>query len=86
MIKTYYINSLSGYKPQPYVRKELRELKTRGILLTQIPVDWYALDTLEQVIERVKAGVEEALDDGHQVVLIGISAGGSLALSVFLRW
>lgn len=62
-----------------------RYLLRHGISFRHVPINWYAEEPFLKLLERTVAIVTEEQVEYGRVVLCGISAGGSLAVSVFSR-
>ncbi|MGB4762551.1 MAG: hypothetical protein WBP12_04330 [Candidatus Saccharimonas sp.] len=56
-----------------------------GATVTLVPSRWASSETFDVKVKRVMQVVQEAHDNGYRVVLIGESAGGSLALNIYAQ-
>lgn len=78
-----YINGLSGASRGVFERFVDWWWRIHGMSLVRYSVDWYRSVSLDTLIHDLAHHIEQLLKRHDRVVLIGSSAGGSLALSVF---
>jgi len=86
MIRVLYFNGLGTGKPRRpeklAMRVFFRYLGRHGISVRHIPVDWYAKEPFSELLDHMIAAVRDELATHAEVVLCGVSAGGSLAVNV----
>lgn len=87
MKRILYFNGMGNGKPR---RAESLAMKLaghyllrHGISFRHIPVDWYASEPFPKLLDRTAAIVKEEQALHGDIILCGISAGGSLAVDVF---
>lgn len=56
-----------------------------GVKAELIPMWWYSAESYEAKYRRARQSIQEALDSGYDVSLVGESAGGSMALSLYAQ-
>lgn len=80
-----FFNGLGGGRTRKRERLAMHYLAKRDIQVEHIQIDWWTDEPFEMLLERVTAVVRERLKQHGILVLIGSSAGGSLALNVFKK-
>lgn len=81
-----YIFYIPGFGDQyDTLRRFALQRWRRGVVAELIPMDWYGSESYEAKYHRAQRRIQEALDSGHGVSLVGESAGGSMALSLFAQ-
>jgi hypothetical protein len=78
-----YFNGLGNGKLNMLERRQLNLLKLQGFDIKHIPVKWQSKESFQDLLKRTTALVEKELRVNGELVLIGASAGGSLAVNVF---
>lgn len=80
-----HIIYLSGFGSNydPYRLRLLRHWKFRGVTVELVPLRWEGNETFEQKIARVDQAMDRAA--GKRIVLLGESAGGSMAVHMYAR-
>jgi len=77
-----YFNGLGYGKTRRRERLAMRYLAKRGIMVTHAPVDWYAGESFEDLFARMVELTRAQLREHGELVLVGSSAGGSLAVNI----
>lgn len=77
-----YFNGLGTGQTRWFERFVIRYLGKRGIAVEHVSINWYAHESLAALLTRTTKLVEERLEAHGQVLLIGSSAGGSLAVNL----
>ena len=77
-----YFNGLGHGKTRRRERLAMRYLAKRGIMVTHAPIDWYAGESFEDLLPRMVALTRAQLKEHGKLVLVGSSAGGSLAVNI----
>ncbi|MCA9347614.1 hypothetical protein KC930_03495 [Candidatus Saccharibacteria bacterium] len=78
-----YINGLGSGKLRLIERIVFWWWGRAGVELTQAHINWYDSDGFETKVDKLKEIAKYQLQQYEKVVLIGSSAGGSLALNAF---
>lgn len=80
-----YFNGLGEGKTRKRERLAMRYLAKHGIQVEHIPIDWRSDEPFEKLLERLTETVRAKLEEHGKLLIIGSSAGGSLALNVFKK-
>jgi hypothetical protein len=80
-VNIVYCNGLGSGRTALHERVVFWYLARRGIYATHSHIDWYGGESLAELMEKVSKLVEAKNSEGR-VVLVGASAGGSLAVNV----
>lgn len=82
MAHVLYLNGLGYGKTRKRERLAFNYLAKRDIAVTHIPINWYGDESFEDIFSRVLSIVKQQLRVHDQLVLVGSSAGGSMAVNV----
>lgn len=85
MIHALYFNGLGNGRTRKRERLALRYLAKYGVQVEHVSVNWYASEQLNDLMGRLTTLAKRRLGEHDSLVLVGSSAGGSLALNVFKR-
>jgi pimeloyl-ACP methyl ester carboxylesterase len=80
-----FVNGLNDGETKPQDRIADAWWRRRGISLTHAHVDWFKATSVVAEARALEATTHELLQSNKGVVLLGNSAGGSLALNTFAR-
>lgn len=83
MIHALYFNGLGSGKTRKRERFAIGYLAKRGIQVEHISIDWRSSEPFEKLLARLANTTKAKLKEHGDLVLIGSSAGGSLALNIF---
>lgn len=83
MIHALYFNGLGSGRARSRERIAVRYLARHGIHVTHIPINWRNDESFSTLLARTATKTQAALQEHDHVLLIGVSAGGSLALNIF---
>lgn len=85
MKPSIHVLYLSGFgnKYDPFRLKALRLWRYEGISVELVPMRWEGNETFEQKIARIDQAIDRAKN--KKVVLLGESAGGSMAVHMYAR-
>lgn len=84
MNRIFYIPGLGDHYDQ-LRRAALRHWRARGLTTELIPMRWYDGESYDDKYRRAHGIIQAALDNGDDVSLVGESAGGSMAISLFVQ-
>ncbi len=82
LVHVLYFNGLGRGKTRRRERLAMRYLAKRGVMVTHAPIDWYAGESFEDLLARLIALTRAQLKEHGELVLVGSSAGGSLAVNI----
>jgi pimeloyl-ACP methyl ester carboxylesterase len=85
MIRALYFNGLGSGKTRKREWFAMRYLAKHGIQVEHISIDWRSDEPFEELLERLVSLTRHKLEEHGKLVLIGSSAGGSLALNIFRK-
>jgi pimeloyl-ACP methyl ester carboxylesterase len=80
-----YLNGLGNGKTRKRERLAMRYLARHDIEVEHVPIDWRSDKPFEKLFARLVKLTKAKLKEHGQLVLIGSSAGGSLALNIFKK-
>jgi len=80
-----YFNGLGSGKTRKRERLAMCYLAKRGVEVEHVPIDWRSSEPFPVLLERVSRLVRERLKVYGQLMLVGSSAGGSLAINVLSK-
>lgn len=83
MIHALYFNGLGIGKTRKRERFAMHYLAKRGIQVEHISIDWHSGESFDKLLARLVRMTKAKLKEHGEIVLIGSSAGGSLALNIF---
>ena len=85
MKQTIHILYLSGFgaKHDSFRLRALSHWRFRGVTVELVPMRWESDEAFEQKIARLDQAIDRAV--GKQIVLLGESAGGSVAVHMYAR-
>ncbi len=85
MTQQLHILYLSGFgnNYDPFRLRWLKRWRFRGVTVELVPMQWEGNETFEQKIIRIDKGIDRAA--GKRIVLLGESAGGSMAVHMYAR-
>lgn len=81
-IHILYISGF-GTKYDAYRLRLLRLWKFRDVTVELLPMKWEGKETFEQKLARIDQAIDGAV--GKRIVLLGESAGGSMAIHMYAR-
>lgn len=82
MIHALYLNGLTDGTTRRREQLAMRYLAKRGIQVEHIQIDWRSDKPFETLLERITTITKQRLQEHGELLLIGSSAGGSLAINV----
>jgi hypothetical protein len=82
LIHALFFNGLSDGMTRKREQLGIDYLAMRGIIVEHVGINWRSDESFEQLLERVIAITKEKLKEHGKLLLIGSSAGGSLAINV----
>ncbi|SRR6266511_3741358 len=85
MISALYFNGLGPGKTRKRERYAMRYLAKHGIEVEHVSIDWRSDEPVEKLLARLVKLTKTKLQEHDKLVLIGSSAGGSLALNIFKK-
>jgi len=85
MIHVLFLNGLSDGTTRKREQFAIKYLAKHDIIVEHIPVNWRSEESFADLLERLTKITRQKLKEHGQLLLIGSSAGGSLALNVFKR-
>lgn len=85
MTYALYLNGLTNGTTRKREQLAIDYLAKRGIQVEHIPIDWRSDEPFEKLLDRLVSITRKRLKEHGKLVLIGSSAGGSLALNVFKK-
>jgi len=81
-----YLNGLGTGKPrkreQIAMRYVVRYFKRHDMTITHIPINWFSQESFDRLYQDTVQTVRAHCKKHDRVVLVGVSAGGSLAVNV----
>lgn len=80
-----YFNGLGRGRARKRELLAIRYLSRHGIAVTHAPIDWYASETFDSLLERMCVLTKKELGTHGKLILVGSSAGGSLAINILDR-
>lgn len=80
-----YINGLGSGRIRWNHRLILATLRRKGVTAEHAQVNWYDDQSFAQVLARTTQQAEKLLSQSGKLVIVGSSAGGSMALNIFDR-
>lgn len=83
MIRALFFNGLTNSTTRKRERWAINYLAKHGIIVEHIPVNWRSDEPFTDMLNRLTKITQQKLKEHDQLLLIGSSAGGSLALNVF---
>lgn len=81
-IHVLYFNGLGRGKTRKAELLAMSYLKKHGIDVVHAPIDWYAGESFTDLFTRMTALTQEHLKKHGELILVGSSAGGSLAVNI----
>ena len=84
-LSVLYINGLGSGKLSAKDRLVIWWWKRAGVDFHHAQVDWYGEQSFDDLLSRVVTQADEIMKQSEQVIVIGSSAGGSLALNTFFQ-
>lgn len=83
MIHALYFNGLGNGKTRKREQLAMRYLAKRDIAVEHVSIDWRSDEPFDKLLARSVKTTKAKLKEHDKLVLIGSSAGGSLALNIF---
>jgi hypothetical protein len=80
-----YFNGLGEGKTRKREQLAMSYLAKQGIQVEHISIDWRSSESFEKLLERLSEITRTRLKQHGKLLIIGSSAGGSLALNVFKK-
>jgi hypothetical protein len=77
-----YLNGLGDGSLSFAEKKAIEAAGKRGVMIEHIPIDWRSDESLDELLEVVDTRCRVSIEQHGRVILIGASAGGSLAVNV----
>lgn len=78
-----YFNGLNRGTINRGERSAIKRAANDNIDIEHIPIDWLSNESFDNFINKTTAACEEELKQYGSLLLVGASAGGSLAINVF---
>lgn len=85
MIHALFFNGLTDGTTRKREQLAINYLAKRGIAVEHVPINWRSDEPFTHMLNRLTKITQQKLKEYDQLLLIGSSAGGSLALNVFKR-
>lgn len=83
MTQALYFNGLGSGKIRKREQFAMYYLAKHGVQVEHISIDWFSDEPFDKLLERLVGITRKKLKEHSKLVIIGSSAGGSLALNVF---
>lgn len=83
MIHALYFNGLTDGTTRKREQLAIKYLAKHGIIVEHIPINWRSDEQFPDMLDRLTKITQQKLKEHGKLLLIGSSAGGSLALNVF---
>lgn len=83
MIHALYFNGLTDGTTRKRERLAIKYLAKHGIIVEHTPINWRSDEPFQGLLARLTRIAEQKLKEHDKLLLIGSSAGGSLALNIF---
>jgi pimeloyl-ACP methyl ester carboxylesterase len=80
-----YFNGLGSGQTRTREQWVMRFLAKRGIEVTHAPINWRSDESFQDLFARMLKRTKQELKKHGQLVLVGSSAGGSLAVSILAQ-
>lgn len=80
-----YLNGLSNGKISMFEKYALKHAAKNNILIKHIPVNWLSRESLDELLNNIIEETESVLNDYGSIIIVGASAGGSLAINTYAR-
>jgi hypothetical protein len=80
-----YFNGLGSGKTRRREWVAFDYLAKRGIRVIHAPIDWRSSEKFDALFERMTTVTKEKVKDHGKLVLVGSSAGGSLAINIMSK-
>lgn len=77
-----YLNGLTNGQTRRREQLAIRYLAKRGIHVEHVPIDWRSGESFDDLLNRLTKLTEQKIKEQGKLALIGVSAGGSLAINV----
>lgn len=84
-IYALYFNGLNHGTISFLEKRAINSAHKHGITIKHIPIDWYSDDNYQILLDNTVYKVQNELKYSNNIVLIGASAGGSLAINTWSR-
>ncbi len=84
-VEALYFNGLGNGKTRKREQTAFDFLAKHNIYLTHAHIDWYAKESLNDLLADTTERAKEILKQKGKLVLVGSSAGGSLAVNVMSK-
>ena len=78
-----YFNGLGDGRINKFQKRALMSQKRHGIEIKHIPINWHSGLSFDELLYDTVRKVKQELKEHNNLILIGASAGGSLALNVY---
>jgi pimeloyl-ACP methyl ester carboxylesterase len=85
MIHVLYFNGLGHGKTRKREQLAFNYLAKRGIEVIHTPINWYAGESFDDIFARMLKMTKRKLKEHGKLVLVGSSAGGSMAVNILSR-
>jgi hypothetical protein len=82
MIHVLYFNGLGYGKTRKREQLAFNYLAKRGVKVVHAPINWYAGESFDDIFDRMLNLTEQQLKEHGKLVLVGSSAGGSVAINI----
>jgi len=84
-LHVFYFNGLGSGKTRHREQLAFRYLAKHGIEVTHAPIDWRSDEPFPVLFERMTKLTQQELKKHGKLILVGSSAGGSLAINILGR-
>ena len=84
-IHVLYFNGLGTGQTRKRERRTIRYLATHNIRVRHMPVDWCSKESFKVLLDRATTLTQQELKEHGRLILVGSSAGGSLAVNILGR-
>jgi hypothetical protein len=85
MIHVLYFNGLGYGKTRKREQLAFGYLAKRGVKVVHAPINWYAGESFDDIFDRTLKLAKQKLKEHGKLVLVGSSAGGSIAINIIGR-
>lgn len=82
MMHALYLNGLGSGKTRKREQLAFNYLAKHGIEATHASIDWHAGESFDDIFARLQGLARQMLIEHDELILIGSSAGGSMAVNI----
>jgi len=83
MIHALFFNGLTDGSTRKREKLAIHYLARRGIAVEHVPINWRSDELFTDMLARLTKLTDQKLKEHNRLLIIGSSAGGSLAINVF---